>query len=252
MRFRCFFQNQLQRLQPFRNHILLIAMIHICKLITANPKAVLYILKCLTDTLITQLQRLVSLFMSKIVIDHFQIIQIKQNHTCCAQFNITFLQIFHHVLVSVSVHGLCEHIHVGYFLQIDHLLFLDVLIIILGNLNPDQHNDKQQGSCGKQNGCLLEFSQIIKKHFRHSEYYECAHRILEFLSFIVAFFSCFVKNEHTYVNRIGNHNNMGYRKHPEYINNSCTLKQNITCHIHKIKSGKNQCTFVISAFTDII
>ena len=35
-----------------RNHILLIAMIYICKLIAANPKTVLYILKCLTDTLI--------------------------------------------------------------------------------------------------------------------------------------------------------------------------------------------------------
>ena len=190
--------------------------------------------------------------MPKIVIDHFQIIQIKQNYTCCTKFNITFLQIFHHVLVSVSVHGLCEHIHVGYFLQIDHLLFLDVLIVILGNLDPDQHNDKQQGSYGKQNGCLLKFPQIIKEHFCHSEYYEHTHRILEFLGFIVAFFSGLVKNEGNCVNCIGNHNNMGCGKQPEYINNSRTLKQNVSCHIRKIKNGKNQCTFVVSAFADII
>ena len=153
-----FLQNQLQCLQPFRNHIFLIAVIYICKLIAANSKTVLYILKCLTDTLITQLQCLVSLFMSKIIIDYFQIIQIKNHHTCGAQFNFTFIQIFHHILVSISVHGLCEHIHIGYFLQIDHLLFLDILIVILRNLDPDQHNDKQHGSCRKQNGCLLKSS----------------------------------------------------------------------------------------------
>ena len=61
-------------------------MVYICKLITANPKTILYILKCLTDTLIAKLQRLVSLFMTKIVIDHFQIIQIKQ-------YNSRFLQL---------------------------------------------------------------------------------------------------------------------------------------------------------------
>ena len=153
-----FLQNQLQCLQPFRNPVLLIAVIYICKLIAANSKTVLYILKCLTDTLITQLQCFVSLFMSKIIIDYFQIIQIKKHYTCGAQFNFTFIQIFHHILVSISVHGLCEHIHIGYFLQIDHFLFPDILIVILRNLDPDQHNDKQHGSCRKQNGCLLKSS----------------------------------------------------------------------------------------------
>ena len=158
MCFRCFFQKQLQGLQPFRNHIFLVTVIYIRKLITTDSETVLHILKRLTDTLITQLQRLISLFMSKIIIYHFQIIQIKNHHTCGTQFNFTFIQIFHHILVSISVHGLCEHIHIGYFLQINHLLLLDILIVILRNLYPDQHNNKQHSSHGKQNGYLFKSS----------------------------------------------------------------------------------------------
>ena len=158
MYFRCFLQNQLQCLQSFRNPVLLITVIYIRKLIASDSKTVLYILKCLTDTLITQFQCLVSFFMPKIIVDHFQVIQIKKYYTCSAQFYFTFIQILHHILVSISVHGFCEHIHIGYFLQIDHLLFLDILIVILRNLNPDQHNNKQHGSCGKQNGCLFKSS----------------------------------------------------------------------------------------------
>ena len=136
-------------------------MIHICEFIPANSETVLCLFKNLADAVVAQLKGFVTFLMSEIIVDHLQIIQVKQHNACFLQLRCLFIQLPDGVLVSISVHGFCKHICVGNLQQIQNLLLLNILVIKAGHLYPDQDNNKSHCSKRKEYGCSLKMSCIV-------------------------------------------------------------------------------------------
>ena len=207
-------------------------MIHICKLIATNSKTVFFIFKGLTNALITQFQSFVPLLMSICIIDYLQIIQIKQYNTSCLKLNFLFIQIFTHILIGISVHGFCQHIHISHSLQIYQFLLSDILIIKSGYLYPDQYYDKYQRPQWKKYRCLFKIPYIIHDKFHRTKYHYNIYWIFKFTSSFILKFNCFIMDYCKRINYRDHHQCMSNRQQFKDIYNPCTLEYNLHCHIH--------------------
>ena len=227
-------------------------MVHISKLISPNSETVFFLFKNLANALAAQPKRLITFLMPESIIDHLQIIQIKQYNSRFLQLRCLLFQLLDSPFISISVHDIRQHICISNFLQIQKSLFLNILVIIARHLQPAQGNDKSQRSKGKKYGCRLKLSYIIQNHFCNTKTQYNIQRIPELFRLYIILHFCFVMNQRERINNVASYQHMGYRKNLENVYNSNALQKHSHCHIQQIKHWKAQRCLAVFALTDII